>query len=87
MSSSQMRVPVYDQNQPVTLSPLESSLFLWLKLHRGIVISREVLLKNVWGFQSVGNTRSVDMCVQRLRKKIGAEQIQTVHGKGYLMPA
>ena len=68
MKSIRAQAQVYDQNQCVILSPLEYSLFQWLKLHRGDVISRETLLKNVWGF-------------------IGAGQILTVHGKGYLMPA
>lgn len=86
MKSIRTQAQVYDQDQCVVLSPLEYSLFQWLKHHRGDVISREVLLKNVWGFQSNGDTRTVDMCVQRLRKKIGAGQILTVHGKGYLMP-
>ena len=71
MKSIRAQAKVYDQDQCVILSPLEYSLFQWLKLHRGDVISRE----------------TVDMCVQRLRKKIGAGQILTVHGKGYLMPA
>ena len=67
------------------LSPLESALFMWMKLHEGDILTRETLLKNVWGFKSIGETRTVDMCVRRLRKKIGAERIKTVHGKGYLM--
>ena len=87
MKSIRAQAQFCDQDQSMILSPLEYSLFQWLKLHRGDVISRETLLKNVWGFQSNGDTRTVDMCVQRLRKKIGAEQILTVHGKGYLMPA
>ena len=40
-----IRAQVYDQDQCVILSPLEYSLFQWLKLHRGDVISRETLLK------------------------------------------
>ncbi len=67
------------------LSPLESALFMWMKLHKGDVLTRESLLKNVWGFKSIGETRTVDMCIQRLRRKIGPERIKTVHGKGYLM--
>ena len=69
------------------LSPLEYDLLMWMETHRGDVVSREMLLKNVWGYKSLGETRTVDLCVRRLRKKIGADRIRTVHGKGYLMPA
>ena len=69
------------------LSPLEYDLFMWMKSHQGDILTRETLLRNVWGFKSLGETRTVDMCVQRLRRKIGADRIRTVHGKGYLMPA
>ena len=59
MKSIRAQTQVYDQDQSVILSPLEYSLFQWLKLHRGDVISRETLLKNVWGFQSNGDCLNV----------------------------
>ena len=79
--------PLQDQNAEDLLSPLEYDLFMWMKTHQGDILTRETLLRNVWGFKSIGETRTVDMCVRRLRKKIGADRIRTVHGKGYLMPA
>ena len=78
---------IQEQDIIETLSPLEYDLFMWMKGHQGDVITRESLLINVWGFKSLGETRTVDMCVRRLRRKIGADRIRTVYGEGYLMPA
>ena len=47
------------------------------------VHDRPTLLRNVWDYGWDGDTRVVDLCVQRLRKKIGAERIETVRGFGY----
>lgn len=66
-----------------TLSNLEYELFCVLKKNSGAVVARETLLHDVWGFQSMGDTRSVDMCILRLRKKIGTNRIRSVYGKGY----
>ncbi len=46
---------------------------------------REELLEKVWGFEYIGNTRAVDIMVQRLRKKLKAsgEHIKTIYGVGY----
>jgi DNA-binding response OmpR family regulator len=76
---------VYEQGRRCTLSPLEYELFKWLNLYKGDILSRETLLKNVWGFRETGDTRSVDMCVKRLREKIGHNKIRTVYGKGYML--
>ncbi len=69
------------------LTRTEYDLYEWMRTHRGTVVSRDALLRNVWGFSALGDTRSVDMCVRRLRAKIGAEKIRTVYGKGYEMTA
>ena len=69
------------------LSNLEYELFCLLKQNSGTVVSREKMLHDVWGFQSMGDTRTVDMCILRLRKKIGTERIRSVYGKGYTMMA
>ncbi|MHB0802811.1 response regulator transcription factor [Bacillus thuringiensis] len=49
------------------------------------VFMRDELLEKVWGFEYIGNTRAVDIMVQRLRKKLGTsgEYIKTVYGVGY----
>ena len=66
------------------LSPLERELYACMREREGSVISRDELLQTVWGFQSPGMTRTVDMCVRRLRGKIGTERIRAVYGKGYM---
>ena len=67
------------------LSSLEYDLYCRLRDHRGTVVSREALLRDVWGFRSMADTRTVDMCVLRLRRKIGPDRIRSVYGKGYQM--
>jgi DNA-binding response OmpR family regulator len=67
----------------VTLTPTEYRLLLELAENRGVVLSRERLLEDVWGYVWAGDTRLVDMHVRRLRAKIGAEAIETVRGAGY----
>ena len=67
------------------LTPTEFALIkLFMKNHQR-VFSREVLLELVWGFDYHGDTRTVDMHIQRLRKKLGKhkESIKTVYGVGY----
>lgn len=69
------------------LTPLEYDVYMLLKLNAGDTLSRELLLKQVWGYRSEVDTRSVDMCMKRLRNKIGPERIRTVYGKGYMLTA
>ena len=67
------------------LTRTEYALYQWMRRHRGTLVTRDALLKNVWGFPGTADTRSVDMCVRRLRAKIGDGTIRTVYGKGYVM--
>ncbi|WP_369211963.1 response regulator transcription factor [Streptomyces flavofungini] len=69
--------------RPVTLAPTELRLLLEFAAQPGIVLGRRTLLHNVWDYGWTGDSRVVDLCVQRLRKKIGAERIETVRGFGY----
>lgn len=70
--------------EPVALTPTELRLLLEFAAHPGVVLERRTLLRNVWDYAwSGGDTRAVDLCVQRLRSKIGAERIETVRGFGY----
>jgi two-component system, OmpR family, alkaline phosphatase synthesis response regulator PhoP len=70
--------------QPVELRPKEFDLLAFLMENRGIVVSRELLLERVWGFDYAGGTRTVDVHVAQLRRKLGRpELIQTIRGSGY----
>ncbi|PWH18214.1 MAG: DNA-binding response regulator [Ardenticatenia bacterium] len=74
--------------QPLRLKPKEFDLLLFLARHRGIVLSRDLILERVWGWDYVGGTRTVDVHVRWLREKIEPdpahpERIVTVRGVGY----
>lgn len=69
--------------RPVALAPTELRLLLEFAAHPGTVLDRQALLRNVWDYGWDGDSRVVDLCVQRLRKKIGADRIETVRGFGY----
>jgi len=76
---------VYVDGALIELKPKEFDLLVELASNINIVFSREQLLNNVWGYDYVGGTRTVDIHIQRIRKKFGAHQkhIITVHGVGY----
>lgn len=78
----QERVALLD-GQRVELTAQEYALLLALMENPDIPISREQLLRKAWGYQSMGETRTVDVHVQRLRKKLGGERIETVYKCGY----
>ncbi|MBZ6286544.1 two-component system response regulator CseB [Streptomyces olivaceus] len=69
--------------RPVALAPTELRLLLEFAAHPGTVLDRQALLRNVWDYGWDGDSRVVDLCVQRLRKKIGADRVETVRGFGY----
>ncbi|MEU1732371.1 two-component system response regulator CseB [Streptosporangium sp. NPDC020145] len=69
--------------RPVALAPTELRLLLEFAANPGIVLERATLLRDVWDYGWDGDSRVVDLCVQRLRKKIGADRIETVRGFGY----
>ena len=71
--------------QELSLTPTEYRLLLMLAENAGVVLGRERLLEEVWGYVWAGDTRLVDMHVRRLRGKVGSEVIETVRGAGYKM--
>jgi two-component system phosphate regulon response regulator PhoB len=73
--------------EDVTLTTIEFKLLLILAERRGRLQSRETLLTTVWGYSYVGDTRTVDTHVTRLRAKLGraGDLIRTVRGFGYKM--
>ena len=77
--------------KPQELTLKEFDLLKVLAENRGRVLTRDQLLDKVWGFEYIGETRTVDVHVRYLRKKLGDEDnegkyIQTVRGIGYKMP-
>lgn len=72
---------------PCCLTMQEFLLFVELAKAQGRMVTRDKLLATAWGFASPGKTRTVDVHVQRLRKKLGSFLIETVHGQGYRMCA
>ena len=74
--------------QPVELTGKEFDLLACFLEHPGIVLSREKLLDLVWGMTYPGGTRTVDVHVAQLRRKLGdPETIRTVRGAGYKLVA
>lgn len=70
--------------QPVELRPKEFDLLAYLIQNRGVVVSRDMLLERVWGQDYAGGTRTVDVHVAQLRRKLGRpELIRTIRGAGY----
>ncbi|MEV4506833.1 two-component system response regulator CseB [Streptomyces klenkii] len=69
----------------LALTPTELRLLLEFAAHPGVVMARQTLLRNVWDYAWEGDSRVVDLCVQRLRSKIGTDRIETVRGFGYKM--
>ncbi len=78
----QERVALLD-GERVELTAQELALLLALMEEPDTPVSREQLLRRAWGYQSMGETRTVDVHVQRLRKKLGGERIETVYKCGY----
>ncbi|MFF7458629.1 response regulator transcription factor [Kitasatospora sp. NPDC008115] len=71
------------EGRAVALTPTELRLLLVFAENPGTVLDRRRLLREVWDYGWEGDTRVVDLCVVRLRKKIGADRIETVRGFGY----
>ncbi len=74
--------------EPVALKPKEFDLLVYLMRYRGRVLTRDVLLQRLWGYEYDGGTRTVDVHIRGLREKIEQdpshpEYVQTVRGVGY----
>src|SRR6266508_1198738 len=70
--------------EDIQLAPTEFELLWELLDHRGLVLTRDQLLERVWGYTFAGDTRTVDVHVRQLRRKLGdASPIVTVWGVGY----
>jgi DNA-binding response OmpR family regulator len=88
LTIDQNRREIKVDDQPIRLKPKEFDLLLFLARHRGIALSRDLILERVWGWTYDGNSRTVDVHVRWLREKIepdpgNARRIVTVRGIGY----
>lgn len=80
------RYEVRLEGQPLELTYKEFELFKFLAAHPNRVFSRDQLLNQVWGYDFIGGTRTVDVHIRRLRAKLGpryASLIETVRNVGY----
>lgn len=71
--------------EPINLTLKEFELLEYLMHHEGTVLSRDVLLRDVWGMYFEGETRTVDVHIKKIRQKLGiyGNQIKTCRGVGY----
>ena len=79
------RHTVLDEGRDVKLTAKEFLLLQYLMQHRGRVLSRDLLLADVWGYTYTGGTRTVDVHVRRLREKLPVlvDRLETVKQFGY----
>lgn len=80
---------VYCRNQEIDMQPKQYDLLIYFVRNRGTVLTRDRLLHHVWGYDYIGDTRTVDVHVRWLREKLEEEPanpriIQTVRGVGYV---
>ncbi|EHR02882.1 response regulator transcription factor [Bradyrhizobium sp. WSM471] len=84
LDERQMKVTL--RGVPVALSPLEYRLIAFLLHHRGRVVSQHELDENVYGHGEDHESNALEVLVGRVRKKLGADLIETRRGFGYLVP-
>lgn len=79
---------VFKEDKEIEMTHREYELLKFLMLHRGVAYSRDDLLNHVWGYDYGGETRTVDVHIRQLRRKIedddsNPQYIETVRGRGY----
>ena len=75
---------VTKKGEPISLTKKEFDLLLLFVRNKNIALYRETIYERIWGGEYMGDSRTVDLHVQRMRKKAGLEeQIQTVYKVGY----
>lgn len=82
---SQRELKVYIDGEDVKITSKEYQLLLFLMKNSPNVMSREMILEKVWGFEYDGNDRTIDAHIKMLRRSLGkyGEKIRTVRGTGY----
>ena len=75
---------VLSEGREIILTPQEFSLLEVLIINKNIALSRDKLLELAWGYDYIGDTKTVDVHIQKLRKKLGLEnEIRTITKLGY----
>ena len=76
---------VYIDNEKIVMSPKEYDLFFYMVKNRGIALTREMLITDVWGYDFFGDDRTLDTHIKLLRKSLGdySKNIVTLRGVGY----
>ncbi len=80
---------VYRDGEKIDMSPKEYDLFFYMLKNRGIALSREKLISDVWGYDFFGDDRTLDTHIKLLRRSLGeyASHIVTLRGVGYRFDA
>lgn len=74
----------FKDGEEVILTAKEYDLLLLFLENEGLVLSRETLLQKIWDYDFLGNTRTVDMHVKNIRRKLSLSKIKTVYKVGYM---
>lgn len=80
-----LRRSVVFEGKSINLTAKEFNLCLLFLRHRGMALSREQIIRAVWGENYCGSERAVDDLIRRMRKKFMHLKVETLHGYGYLM--
>jgi two-component system OmpR family response regulator len=76
---------VFRDGQPVTMTPLEYRLAAYLMMRRGAVISKTEITEHIYDQNFDRDSNVVEVLINRLRKKLGADVIETRRGQGYVL--
>ena len=79
------RFEAYIDGANIHTTAREFEILLTLAEHAGHAVSREDLIKRIWGEDFVGETHTIDVHVRHLRKKLGADMIENVYGIGFML--
>ncbi len=76
---------VFLDSTPITLTKTEYNLLHYLMINKNLVLTRENILENVWGYDYFGDGKIIDMYIKALRKKLDPDSkyIKTIRGFGY----
>lgn len=74
---------VYENGKPIALTNIEYNLLELFLKNQGRVFTRDNLLNQVWGYDFVGDEKTVNIHIMNLRRKLGGDFIETIRGVGY----